>query len=364
MRMKSLVLIFIALGCGLVASIGISQVMNVKAGPAQVEMEPILVTLTDIDINSEFSATNVKLEPWPKIKLPEGAIRSLEEVKDKFARQRFVKGEPILLDKITDSKNGVAQQVPPGFRVFTVKVDEESVMRGLAPGDRIDINLYVKRSEEISEPGTYTIMQAVRVFSVGAKIDKEVDPKAGESQFRTISLLVTPEQVRHLAGAVQIGKLSFTLRNPNEPIADESGVTPLPDILKGSAVASGEEQTSPLATQQTSVPASPVAPTTAPGGGLLEMFASAAKGIAKMKPPEAEAQASTGYTMHIYTNSEVKQYQWQDREGMPQESTIFSAGTSGPSSAPAPAPAAGAGLNQRPSYLLERRQSWMTETPR
>ena len=28
MRMKSLILIFIALGCGLVASIGISQVMN------------------------------------------------------------------------------------------------------------------------------------------------------------------------------------------------------------------------------------------------------------------------------------------------------------------------------------------------
>lgn len=364
MRMKSLVLIFIALGCGLVASIGISQALNGKGGGAQVEMESILVTLTEIDINAEFNANNVKLEPWPKIKLPEGAVRSLEEVKDKYAAQRFVKGEPILLDKIMDSKNGVAQAVPPGFRVFTVKVDEESVMRGLAPGDRIDINLYVKRSEEISEPGTYTIMQAVRVFSVGAKISKDSDPKATENQFRTISLLVTPEQVRHLAGAVQIGKLSFTLRNPNEPIDDDGeGVTPLPDILKGGAVASGEEGPSPVAPQPAVVQA-PVAPATPPGGSLLEMFAGGLKTISNMKPPEVAAEPSTGYTMHIYTNTDVKQYQWQDRNGMPQESTIFSTGAAGPSSSPAPAPAAGAGVNHRPGYLLERRPSWMTETAR
>ena len=362
MRMKSLVLIFIALGCGLVASIGISQALNGNKGSGQVEMESILVTLTEIDINAEFNANNVKLEPWPKMRLPEGAIRSLDEVKDKFARQRFVKGEPILIDKIVDKKNGVAINVPPGFRVFAVKVDEESVMRGLAPGDRIDVNLYVKRSEEISEPGTYTIMQAVRVFSVGEKIDKEVDTKANAGQFRTISLLVTPEQVRHLAGAVQIGKLSFTLRNPNEPIEDDGqGVTPLPEILKGNAVASGDQ---PPAPQPSAVPAP--APVAVPGTGLLDFMAKAAEGFKNMTPPAADAQPNSGYTMHIYTNSEVKQYQWQDRNGMPQESTVFSAGggAAGPSSSPAPAPAAGAGVNHRPGYLQERRAGWMTESAR
>ena len=35
MRMKSLILIFIALGCGLVASIGISQVMDRGGGSGQ-----------------------------------------------------------------------------------------------------------------------------------------------------------------------------------------------------------------------------------------------------------------------------------------------------------------------------------------
>lgn len=364
MRMKSLVLIFIALGCGLVASIGISQVLTgANARTGSVEMEAILVTIKEIDINSKFDAQNVKLEPWPKMKLPEGAIRSLEEVKDKFARQRFIKGEPILIDKITETPGTVAPLIPNGFRVMPVKVEEETVMRGISPGDRVDINLFVKRSEEISEPGTYTIMQAVRVFAVGDAIEKSTDPKAGGAAFRTVSLIVTPEQMRHLTGAAQIGLIRLGLRNPNEPITDDNdGVTSLPDILKGNALDSGEEGPQP------EVATSPVAPQpTAPAGpSFLEMVGQAVKTIASAKPEAVEGDPNAGYTMHIYTNSEVKQYQWQTREGMPQESTIFSApGSSGGSASPPVAPAAsGTGPNHRPGYLLERRPSWMTETPR
>lgn len=361
MRMKSLVLIFIALGCGLVASIGISQVVSSSNKGGSVEMEAILVTVKEIDINSTFDAQNVKLEPWPKVKLPEGAIRSFDEVKEKFARQRFVKGEPILVDKITDQQGVITPLIPLGFRVMPVKVDEDTVMKGIAPGDRVDINLSVKRSEEISEPGTYTIMQAVRIFAVGAKIEKDIDPKGAEAQFRTVSLLVTPEQMRHLTGAAQIGKLGLAMRNPNEPI-DESavGVTPLSEILRGNALDSGESG------PQAPVAAAPAAPAPAPvGPTLLEQFGSAMAALRNTKAPPAEAEPDTGYKMHIYTANEVKQYQWQTRDGMPQESTIFSAPGSSGGSSPAPAaPATGTGPNHRPGYLLERRPVWMTEPSR
>ena len=62
MRMKSLILIFIALGCGLVASIGISQVMDRGGSGGSLEVEQILVALNDIDIGSKLDAANVKLE--------------------------------------------------------------------------------------------------------------------------------------------------------------------------------------------------------------------------------------------------------------------------------------------------------------
>ncbi len=58
MRTKSLILIFIALGCGLVASIGISQVMESRGGQSPtVEMSPILVALADIDIGPRIGTT-------------------------------------------------------------------------------------------------------------------------------------------------------------------------------------------------------------------------------------------------------------------------------------------------------------------
>ncbi|QDU25952.1 hypothetical protein ETAA8_10240 [Anatilimnocola aggregata] len=358
MRMKSLILIFIALGCGLVASIGISQVMDRKAnaGGAGIEMEPILVTIKDLDINSAFDAQNVKLEPWPKVKMPEGAVRNLDELKDKFARQRFVKGEPILLEKITDQIGAVAPLIPAGYRAMPVRVEEDTVMRGISPGDRVDINLYVRRGEEIRESGVYTIMRAVRVFAVGSNTEKVIDPKGQEATFRTVSLLVKPEQMRDLTGAIQIGRVTLALRHPNETGDEkEDGVTPLADILKGNSLDSEEEETPEVA----EAPAAP-----ANGPGLLDMLSKGMQAVAKASQniePTVAPEPDTGYTMHIYTNSEVKQYQWQNRTSMPQESTVFSAGPSGSSSPPASVPAAGAGNIHRPGYLLERRPVWMTE---
>ena len=52
MRPKSMILIVIALGCGLIASIGISQVMENRAVevPVAAPMEKIYVAMTDIPL--------------------------------------------------------------------------------------------------------------------------------------------------------------------------------------------------------------------------------------------------------------------------------------------------------------------------
>ena len=90
MKAKSIILIMIALGCGLVASIGISQVM-VQDGNAEApkyETCKILVAMKLIDIAAPLDAENVKLEEWPKELTPEGAVTSMEEIKDKFSKAR------------------------------------------------------------------------------------------------------------------------------------------------------------------------------------------------------------------------------------------------------------------------------------
>ncbi len=57
MRAKSMVLILIALGCGLVASIAISQVMERGANSSNAALETvqIYVATSDIDVNDQLT---------------------------------------------------------------------------------------------------------------------------------------------------------------------------------------------------------------------------------------------------------------------------------------------------------------------
>ena len=57
MRPKSLVLLILALGCGLVASIGISEIIDSQGSTTStVETEPILVAKMDIERSTPLSA--------------------------------------------------------------------------------------------------------------------------------------------------------------------------------------------------------------------------------------------------------------------------------------------------------------------
>ncbi len=105
MRAKSMVLILIALGCGLVASIAISQVMERggNSGNAALETVQIYVATADIDVNEQLTADNVRVEDWPKSKIPEGADHGFR------ADQRTVCPRPILRRR-TDSDGQAGQR--------------------------------------------------------------------------------------------------------------------------------------------------------------------------------------------------------------------------------------------------------------
>ena len=90
MRSKSIVLLALGMGCGLVASIGISQFIESanKVQPDAGERQPIFIALTDIAPHEELTAQNIKLEEWPKNIVPQGALTKLEEVEGKRSRMK------------------------------------------------------------------------------------------------------------------------------------------------------------------------------------------------------------------------------------------------------------------------------------
>ena len=131
MRPQSILLLTLALGCGLVASIGISQVMdrNKQPAAASTEMEPIFVAMTDIPFASQLTAENIKLEEWPKSKVPKDAVTKLDQIDGKRCRVKMYAGEPILSGKLAgaDELGGVTNEIPAGYRVVAVRVDASAV---------------------------------------------------------------------------------------------------------------------------------------------------------------------------------------------------------------------------------------------
>jgi pilus assembly protein CpaB len=322
MRMKSLILIFIALGCGLVASIGISQVMNRDSGASNLELDQILVALADIDIGAKLDAQNVKLEDWPKNKIPAGAVRRLEDVKDKFANARFFKGEPLHISKISDTLRNIAVQVPEGYRAMPVKVDEDTVMKAVSPGDRVDVMVFLRRNgQDLTETGAFTILKNVRVFAINTNTERATDEKGSAANFRTVSLLVKPEHARELVVAAQMGKIILTLRRPDQTDEEsEEEMTPLSEILSGRSKLASEPTNS--------------APNSGPG------FLGMLKGIVPSGQSQGTGAAQPYKTMLLMTPNERKQYEWYDPNNPHELPVEVPLGGSAPTLAPQPAPPA------------------------
>ena len=134
MRTKSIVLLLLALGCGLVASIGISQIIEQNkqgSGPAA-ETQPILVAMKPIAGQEQLKAENVKLEEWPKHLIPKGALTKIEDVEGRRVKFSLVPGDPVLENKLVgDEDRRATIDVPPGFRLVAVHADAVSAVGNL-----------------------------------------------------------------------------------------------------------------------------------------------------------------------------------------------------------------------------------------
>jgi pilus assembly protein CpaB len=222
MRPKSIALLLLVLGCGLVASIGITQVMSKRntdsAGAG--ETQSIFVAMTDIGLGDQLNSQVLQLKQWPKdVEVPAGAISRIDDVEGRRARTKLYAGEPILENKLLSkgaSGQGATALIPKGYRVVPVKVDLVSGCSSLIlPGDRVDVMVHLTRdpNRDIPETSTQTILQDIKVFAVDDVVDLEKDKDGRKSMAaKTISLLVTPEQAAIVMLASQTGPIGLVMR--------------------------------------------------------------------------------------------------------------------------------------------------------
>ena len=218
MRNKSVILLAIALGCGMIASVGISQVvMNSSSGEAQ--MVEILVASQEIPANTKVTADNIMLEKWPAGRTPEGAITDIAELEDKYARQHIYAGEALLKQKVVDATQRATVGIPQGHTVVTYPIGSEPGIANLIePGDRINVIGFFEKSDIVPATTHKDIFRNVKIFAVDGRTTRDPDASAKHGTPGSVLLLIRQEDERVWNWANKVGSLKLTLGNPNEEV--------------------------------------------------------------------------------------------------------------------------------------------------
>lgn len=240
MRPKSLILLALALGCGLAASVGISQIMDANANRSATEVgsTPIYVALHNINLGDPINANMVTLQEWPSNNLPAGVMTSIEGLQGRRPRTTIVAGTPLLEAHLLaqDELADPLANIPPGYRLSTISVDAEKSSAGLlSPGDRVDVQLFVAANtrNNIEESMTKVILQNIRVFAVEQAVQRTAEGDESKNIPKTVSLLVKPQQASSLDLAQNLGKLSLIPRNPNDETSTVAVEMNVLDLLGG-----------------------------------------------------------------------------------------------------------------------------------
>jgi len=296
MKAKSMILIVIALVCGLVASVGISQVMTSAPAAPKIKTKKILVAKDNIDIGDELTEANVRLEEWPEDKLIEGHLTDITKLDGSFAGSRFVKGEAIITSRLSGNL-GLEIKIPDGFRVYPIKVSGETVAKFIKPGDIVDVSLYSKEREIVK-----TILTSVRVFAVNSQVERasEAGSNRGGDKAKSIAVLVTPKQANKLTLAEQIGKLRLLLRSHSDKGSVENDGASERELLFGPESAAGTE------------PVKPAEPE--PENEFPEFVTQVKETVEPAPTPKKKA-----HSMVVFTPEGPVKYQWNDASELPQQ---------------------------------------------
>jgi len=214
MKQKNLILVAVAVGCGLVAAFLTTQI---GAKPAQSEQYEVPVAAKDLPVGTKLSKDDIDqlvvMKKIPKDALPAAFAATKEEMADKRLARTIRMGETFNPQDLTTS---VTLTPPPGMDVMTIQGNAEKSVAGFAgPGSKVDI-LAAVRQRSSEKTTVFVLLTDMLVLA----IDSNKDYPNGQQTFAnlsTVSLAVDPEQALLLHGAINRGAdLRLVLRHPDK----------------------------------------------------------------------------------------------------------------------------------------------------
>jgi Flp pilus assembly protein CpaB len=210
MRPKNMILLVVAVGCGLVASYMTQQLLANRE--RAVPTVKLLVAKKRIPAYTAIKDPDAMFteKEFPENVAPKKAVTSTAEAKDKRTNKVLNEEEILLVDDLADSKSeGLSVALPPGERAVAIKVNAEKSVAGFVlPGSRVDVLATLNNERTGKE--SRIILQNMLVLAVDNKETKDADQRSMIGQ--TVTLSAKIEEAQKLSLAQSLGELQLVLR--------------------------------------------------------------------------------------------------------------------------------------------------------
>lgn len=224
MKPRTILLILLALVCGVSAAVGVNQLNRPTTAEADADTVSVVLVSQDIPRGGVLTPENCAVHQRPAVDLPEGYIAEIEAAIDRSVIVPMVKGEPVLEVRIASKEagRGLAAMIEDGMRAFTIQTTHVAAGIGgmIEPNDKVDVLLTTRSNSKVDGSGggaTTTLLQNVQVLAVDRRLST---PEEGDSADlkhpKSVTLMVSPNQAAKLDLGMNMGMLHLSLRNPED----------------------------------------------------------------------------------------------------------------------------------------------------
>ncbi len=191
--------------------------------------QPVVVLLRDIAPFVKITATDVAVEKLRTA--PAGSLSNIDQVVGRTPWRPLSAGS-WLNEESFEPGSQLARMIRPGERALAVAVDEVINAGGqLAPGDYVDVLLFLRRDESNPQASAQLVVPAVRVLGVGSQMgltndgqpagparsdDERLKQEQQRMAARSVVLAVPETLLSRLMLASGAGVLRLAVRSADE----------------------------------------------------------------------------------------------------------------------------------------------------
>jgi len=228
MKQRNIVLMVVAVGCGLVAAFLTSQM---SAKPAGIERVEVIVAAKDLPVGTHLSKEDLKTALKRKTVAKDAVPPNVIEAEEEFLERRLVRTVRTeeMINKADLTKGGVVS-IPPGQSMVSLPINLHNAVAGFVlPGSKVDVLGSVTLNNKVRVMPILVNMLVLAVDSATQRPDKSGSfQNVGTVSFavdRKQALLIQLARARHC-------EMTLLLRNQDDTVNELEQGYQIDEVVK------------------------------------------------------------------------------------------------------------------------------------